>query len=113
MTESRQKQIPYFKFNDKPISLKEEQNKINESKKEEDEFEIIKVGDTKEIILGNDIIYGLTLISHYVIAVSKEYMKMYDLKDPDFKEVKSICIKEVFFYCVDATKLDNIYYIVM
>ena len=113
LTESRQKQIPYFKFNDIPISLKEEQNKINESKKEEDEFEIIKVGDTKEIILGNDIIYGLTLISHYVIAVSKEYMKMYDLKDPDFKEVKSICIKEVFFYCVDATKLDNIYYIVM
>ena len=40
--------------------------------------------ETKEITFGNDIIYGLTLISHYVVAVTKEYMKMYDLKDQNF-----------------------------
>ena len=110
---TRQNQIPYFKFNDNSIPSNEELNKINESKKEEDDYEIIKLGETKEIIIGNDIIYGLALISHYVIAVSKEYMKMYDLKEQDYKEVKSICIKDVFFYCVDATKIDNIYFIVM
>ena len=113
LTLTRQNQIPYFKFNDNSIPSNEELNKINESKKEEDDYEIIKLGETKEIIIGNDIIYGLALISHYVIAVSKEYMKMYDLKEQDYKEVKSICIKDVFFYCVDATKIDNIYFIVM
>jgi WD40 repeat protein len=113
LTTSRQSKIPYFKFNDKTIPINEDYNNIKELKKENKEYEIIKVGETKEIILGNDIIYGLTLISHYVVAVSKEYMKMYDLKDSNYKEVKSIFIKDVFFYCVDATKLDNIYYIVM
>ena len=111
LTVSRQNQIPYFKFNDKTIP--EEKNNIKDLKKEIKEYEIIKVGETKEILLGNDIIYGLTLLSHYVVAVTKEYMKMYDLKDSNYKEVKSIFIKDVFFYCVDATKLDNIYYIVM
>ena len=113
LTTSRQSKIPYFKFNDKTIQINEDYNNIKELKKENKEYEIIKVGETKEIILGNDIIYGLTLISHYVVAVSKEYMKMYDLKDSNYKEVKSIFIKDVFFYCVDATKLNNIYYIVM
>ena len=113
LTKTRQNQIPYFNFNDKLISVNEDKNKINEIKNEDEEYEIIKIGETKEINLGSDIIYGLTLISHYVVAVTKEYMKMYDLKDLNFKEVKSIYIKDVFFYCVDATKIDNIYYIVM
>ena len=113
LTKTRQSQIPYFKFNEKSTSVNEEQNKINESKKEDEEYEIIKIGETKEINLGNDIIYGLALISHYVIAVTKEYMKMFDLKDPNYNEVKSLYIKDVFFYCVDSTKLDDIYYIVM
>jgi polycomb protein EED len=109
---SRQNQIPYFNFNEKPMTIEEEckeNNVININ----EEYEIIKIGEEKEILMGNDIIYGLTIISHYVIAVSKEYMKMYDLKDENYKEVKSICVKDVFFYCVDSTKLDNNYYIVM
>ena len=113
LTKSRQNQIPYFNFNDKLISVNDDKNKINEIKNKDEEYEIIKIGETKEINLGSDIIYDLTLISHYVVAVTKEYMKMYDLKDLNFKEVKSIYIKDVFFYCVDATKIDNIYYIVM
>ena len=113
LTKSRQNQIPYFNFNDKLISVNDDKNNINEIKNKDEEYEIIKIGETKEINLGSDIIYDLTLISHYVVAVTKEYMKMYDLKDLNFKEVKSIYIKDVFFYCVDATKIDNIYYIVM
>ena len=91
-----------------------ELRKNNEKKKEDEEedTETIKTEDIKEITFGNDIIYSLALLSHYVIAVSKEYMKMYDLKD-DYKEVKSIYVKDVFFYCVDTTKIDNKYYIVM
>ena len=112
LTISRQSQIPYFKFNEKPNIIDEGQNKINEDKKR-DEYEVINVKETKEINIGNDIIYGLALLSHYVIAVTKEYMKMFDLKDENYKEVKSICIKNVFFYCVSVTKIDKIYYIVM
>ena len=113
LTKSRLNQIPYFKFNEKPILVNEEQNKKNERRKVKGDYEIINEKETKEIILGNDIIYGLTLLSHYVIAVTKEYMKMFDLKDANYREVKSICIKNVFFYCVCATKINNKYYIVM
>ena len=113
LTTSRQNQIPYFKFNEKYILLDEEKNKKSECKKGSNDYEIINVKETKEIVFGNDIIYGLALLSHYVIAVSKEYMKMYDLKDTNYKEVKSICIKNVFFYCVCATKVQNKFYIVM
>ena len=71
------------------------------------------VDDYIPIYIENDIIYGLAFLSHYVIAVMNEYMKMYDLKDPNYKEVKSIFIKDVFFYCVDTTFFNNIYYVVM
>ena len=108
LTNSRQSQIPYFKFENNEINSNvEEENK----KKDNEEFEIIRLGETKEIVFGNDIIYDLALMSDYVIAVSKEHMKMFDLEDPNFKEVKSVNIKGIFFYCVDATKIDNIYYI--
>ena len=108
LTNSRQSQIPYFKFENNEINSNvEEENK----KKDNEEFEIIRLGETKEIVFGNDIIYDLALMSDYVIAVSKEHMKMFDLEDPNFKEVKSVNIKGIFFYCVDATKIDNTYYI--
>ena len=116
LTNSRQSQIPYFNFNEKPMSISDEQNEINnskDSKKDTGNYETIKMEETKDVSFGNDIIYGLALLNHYVVAVSKEYIKMYDLKDPNFKEVKSIFIKDVFFYCVDTSKLDNYYYIVM
>ena len=113
LTTSRQNQIPYFKFNEKYILVDEEKNKKSECKKESNDYEIINVKETKEIVFGNDIIYSLALLSHYVIAVSKEYMKMYDLKDTYYKEVKSIFIKNVFFYCVCTTKIHNKFYIVM
>ena len=111
LTKSRQSQIPYFKFeNNEMINSKtENENKIN-SKKENEDFEILKLGETKEITFGNDIIYDLSLMSNYVIAVSKEYLKMFDLDD-NFKEVKTINIKGIFFYSVDSTKINNIYYI--
>ena len=111
LTKSRQSQIPYFKFDNNETDNKiEEENKIN-TKKESEEFEIIKLGETKEISFGNDIIYDLSIMSNYIIAVSKEHLKMFDLDDPNFKEVKSINIKGIFFYCVDSTKIDNVYYI--
>ena len=114
LTKSRQSQIPYFKFDTDEINTNtpnpEEENKIVQ-KKENEEYEIILLDEKKEISFGNDIIYDLALISDYVIAVSKEHLKLFDLEDPDFKEVKSICIKGIFFYCVDATRIDNIYYI--
>ena len=111
LTKSRQSQIPYFKFdNNETINQNiENETKIN-SKKENDDFEILKLGETKEISFGNDIIYDLSLLSNYVIAVSKEYLKLFDLDD-NFKEVKSINIKGIFFYSVDSTKINNIYYI--
>ena len=114
LTKSRQSQIPYFKFDNNEvneINIKmEEENKIN-PKKDDEEFEIIKLGETKEISFGNDIIYDLSLMSNYIIAVSKEHLKLFDLDDPNFKEVKSVNIKGIFFYCVDSTKIDNTYYI--
>ena len=114
LTKSRQSQIPYFKFDNNEvneINIKmEEENKIN-PKKDDEEFEIIKLGETKEISFGNDIIYDLSLMSNYIIAVSKEHLKLFDLDDPNFKEVKSVNIKDIFFYCVDSTKIDNTYYI--
>ena len=76
LTISRQNQIPYFKFNDKPISMNEESKELkknNERKKEEEDNETIKIEDTKEITFGNDIIYGLALLSHYVIAVKLSF----------------------------------------
>ena len=118
LTKSRQSQIPYFKFDNNELNSNnannpnkmEEENKSNQ-KKENEEYEIIRLGETKEITFGNDIIYDLALISDYVIAVSKEHLKIFDLNEANFKEVKSINIKNIFFYCVDATKIDNIYYI--
>ena len=114
LTKSRQSQIPYFKFDNNEvneINIKMvEENKIN-PKKDDEEFEIIKLGETKEISFGNDIIYDLSLMSNYIIAVSKEHLKLFDLDDPNFKEVKSVNIKGIFFYCVDSTKIDNTYYI--
>ena len=114
LTKSRQSQIPYFKFDNNEvneINIKmAEENKIN-PKKDDEEFEIIKLGETKEISFGNDIIYDLSLMSNYIIAVSKEHLKLFDLDDPNFKEVKSVNIKGIFFYCVDSTKIDNTYYI--
>ena len=104
LTISRQNQIPYFKFNEKPVLVIEEQNKKNEHKKRNGDYEIINEKETDEIILGNDIIYGLTLLGHYVIAVTKEYMKMFDLKDANYKEVKSIYIKDVFFLLCKRNK---------
>ena len=84
---------------------------IFNTKKESEDFEILKLGETKEISFGNDIIYDLSLMSNYVIAVSKEHLKLFDLDDPNFKEVKSINIKGIFFYCVDSTKIGDTYYI--
>ena len=118
LTKSRQSQIPYFKFdNNEPNSNNinnpnkiEEENKTYQNKKDE-EYEIIRLSDTTEITFGNDIIYDLALMADYVIAVSKEHLKIFDLNDPNFKEVKSVNIKNIFFYCVDATKIDNMYYI--
>ena len=111
LTKTRQSQIPYFKFdNNEIINSNIEEEKIN-SKKDSEDFEIIKLGETKEISFGNDIIYDLSLICNFVIAVSKEHLKMFDLDDPYFKEVKSINIKGIFFYCVDSTKINNTYYI--
>jgi hypothetical protein len=101
LTKTRQSQIPYFKFdNNETKDEKMEEEKIN-PKKESEDFEILKLGETKEISFGNDIIYDLSLMSNYVIAVSKEHLKLFDLDDPNFKEVKSINIKGIFFYCVD------------
>ena len=100
LTNSRQSQIPYFNFNEKPMSISDEQNEIIESKDSKQDignYETIKMEETKEVSFGNDIIYGLALLNHYVVAVSKEYIKLYDLKDSSFKEVKSIFIKDVFF----------------
>ena len=97
LTNSRQSQIPYFKFENNEINSNvEEENK----KKDNEEFEIIRLGETKEIVFGNDIIYDLALMSDYVIAVSKEHMKMFDLEDPNFKEVKSVNIKGIFFFII-------------
>ena len=118
LTKSRQSQIPYFKFDNNELNSNditnpnktEEETKTNQ-KKENEEYEIIRLGETTEITFGNDIIYDLTLMSDYVIAVSKEHLKIFDLNDPNFKEVKSVNIKNIFFYCVDATKIENIYYI--
>ena len=118
LTKSRQSQIPYFKFDNNEFNSNnstnpnktEEETKTNQ-KKENEEYEIIRLGETTEITFGNDIIYDLTLMSDYVIAVSKEHLKIFDLNDPNFKEVKSVNIKNIFFYCVDATKIENIYYI--
>ena len=118
LTKSRQSQIPYFKFDNNELTSNnitspnkmEEETKANQ-KKENEEYEIIRLGETNEITFGNDIIYDLALMSDYVIAVSKEHLKIFDLNDPNFKEVKSVNIKNIFFYCVDATKIDNIYYI--
>jgi len=112
LTPSRQKQIPYFKFNENSVTKNDEKKEGKEQKIEKN-FESIKFGETKEINFGNDIIYGLTLLSHYVIAVSNEFMKIFDIKDDNYKEVKSINIQGVFFYCVNATKINDIYYIVM
>ena len=118
LTKSRQSQIPYFKFDNNELNSNnitnpnktEEETKTNQ-KKENEEYEIIRLGETTEITFGNDIIYDLTLMSDYVIAVSKEHLKIFDLNYPNFKEVKSVNIKNIFFYCVDATKIENIYYI--
>ena len=117
LTISRQNQIPYFTFDNNNSNEGNNDNnnneKINQSKKNEnEEYEIIRLGDSKEFSFGNDIIYDLALMSNYVIAVSKEYLKIFDLDDPNYKEVKAIHIKNIFFYCVDVTKFDDIYYIV-
>ena len=111
LTKTRQSQIPYFKFDNNETKDEKMVEEILNTKKESEDFEILKLGETKEISFGNDIIYDLSLMSNYVIAVSKEHLKLFDLDDPNFKEVKSVNIKGIFFYCVDSTKIDNTYYI--
>lgn len=111
LTKTRQSQIPYFKFDNNETKDEKMVEEIFNTKKESEDFEILKLGETKEISFGNDIIYDLSLMSNYVIAVSKEHLKLFDLDDPNFKEVKSINIKGIFFYCVDSTKIGDTYYI--
>ena len=111
LTKTRQSQIPYFKFDNNETKDEKMVEEILNTKKESEDFEILKLGETKEISFGNDIIYDLSLMSNYVIAVSKEHLKLFDLDDPNFKEVKSINIKGIFFYCVDSTKIGDTYYI--
>ena len=109
LSNSRLDQIPYFKFNENDLSnICESKENIKYSKTNE----ILNLKNIKEINIGNDIIYSLALFSHFVIAATNQYIKIYDLID-NYKEVKSIFVKEVFFNCVEVTKIDSKYYIVM
>ena len=118
LSKSRQSQIPYFEFDNNKLNPNninnpnkiEEENKMFQSKKDE-EYEIVRLIETKEVTFGNDVVYDLAFMSDYVVAVSNEYLKIFDLNDPNFKQVKSVNIKNIFFYCVDTTKIGNAYYI--
>ena len=121
LNESRLKQIPYFKFdppeennnnNNPEKDIEKKINLINNKNNSENNFEAIKLELIKEITVSNEIIYAISLLSHYLIVATNEYLKIFDLEN-EYEEVKSICIKDVFLYCLDTTKINNIFYIAM